>query len=169
MEKSCKDFERMLIDYADNQLSQVDANKVAKHLLECEECQKLLDALQKSLELAGVIWADNLAETENIRIPATETIKIHWSRYTTIAAGILLVVAVSVVWHTRTRPKANELTFAEVERKINESGSAAELLAATELLAGQPDEQAFVQQQYRYIVERYPQTTSAVKAKAKMQ
>jgi predicted negative regulator of RcsB-dependent stress response len=169
MEKSCKDIERMLVDYADNQLSQIDANKVAKHLVECKECRKLLDALQKSLELAGVIWADNLAETENIRIPATKTRKIHRSRYTAIAAGILLVVAVSVVWHTRTRPKVDELTFAEVERKINESGSAAELLAATELLAGQPDEQAFVQQQYRYIVERYPQTSSAVKAKAKLQ
>ena len=169
MEKSCKDIERMLVDYVDNQLSKVDANKVTKHLLECEECQKLLDALQKSLELAGVIWADNLAETENIRIPATKTRKIHLSRYAAIAAGILLVVAVSALWHTSTRPKVNELTFAEVERKINESGSAAELLAATELLAEQPDEQAFIQQQYRYIVQRYPQTSSAVKAKAKMQ
>ena len=169
MEKSCKDIERMLVDYVDNQLSKVDANKVTKHLLECEECQKLLDALQKSLELAGVIWADNLAETENIRIPATKTRKIHLSRYAAIAAGILLVVAVSAVWHTRTRPKVNELTFAEVERKINESGSAAELLAATELLAGQPDEQGLIQQQYRYIVQRYPQTSSAVKAKSKMQ
>jgi hypothetical protein len=169
MEKSCKDIERMLVDYADNQLSQIDANKVTKHLVECEECRKLLDALQKSLELAGVIWADNLAETENILIPATKTRKIHLSRYAAIAAGILLVVAVSAIWQTRTRPKVNELTFAEIERKINESGNAAQLLAATELLAGQPDAQGLIQQQYRYIVERYPQTSSAVKAKAKMQ
>ena len=169
MEKSCKDIERMLVDYADNQLSQTDVNKVTQHLVECEECRKLLDALQKSLELTGVIWADNLAETENIRIPAIKTRKIHWSRYTTIAAGILLVVAVSVVWHTRTRPNVNELTFAEIERKITESGNAAKLLAATELLARQPDTQALIQQQYCYIVERYPQTNSAVKAKLKMQ
>jgi predicted anti-sigma-YlaC factor YlaD len=169
MEKSCKDIEQMLVDYADGQLSQNDSSKVAEHLAQCKECRKLLAAMQKSLELVGVIWADNLTETENIGIPSAKTGKFHWSRYAVIAASILLVATASVMWHTLTRPKENELTFAEIERKINESGSAAQLLAATELLAGQPDAQTLIQQQYRYIVERYPQTSSAVKAKSKIQ
>jgi anti-sigma factor RsiW len=171
MKKSCKDIEQMLVDNADGQLSQSDSSMVAKHLAECEECRKLLDALQKSLELAGVIWADNLAETENIRIPVAKTRKIHWLRYAAIAASILLAVSAFIVWRTLTKPAkaVKEPSFAEIERKINESGSAAQLLAATELLAGQPDAQAFIQQQYRYIVQRYPQTSSAVKAKSKIQ
>jgi hypothetical protein len=169
MEKSCKDIEQMLVDYADNQLSQNDSSTVVEHLAECEECRKLLAALQESLELAGVIWAERMTEIENNRIPAAKTRKIRRPRYATIAASILLAATASVVWYALTRPKANELTFAEIERKINESGNAAQLLAATELLAEQPDEQAFIQQQYRYIVERYPQTSSAIKAKSKMQ
>ena len=169
MEKSCKDIERMLVDYVDNQLSKVDANKVTKHLLECEECQKLLDALQKSLELAGVIWADNLAETENIRIPATKTRKIHLSRYAAIAAGILLVVAVSVVWRTSTRPKVNELTFAEVERKINESGSAAQLLAAADLLSSQPGGQQYAVQRYNDVIASFPETNQSAEARRHLQ
>ena len=71
MKKSCKDIKEMLVDYADSQLSQTDSSKVAEHLAKCQECRKFLDALQKSLELTSIIWADGLAEIENIRIVAT--------------------------------------------------------------------------------------------------
>lgn len=169
MEKSCKDIEQMLIDYADEQLPPDDSNKVAGHLAKCEKCQKLLDALQKSLELAGVIWADSLTEIENIRIPAVKTRKIHWTRYTAIAASILVVATTSIVWHTLTRPKVSELTFAEIERKISESGSAARLLAAAELLSDNPNAQTIVKQQYQYIVETYPGTAASAKAKLHIQ
>jgi len=168
MEKSCEDIEQMLADYADGQLSPDDSNKVTEHLAKCEECRKLLDALQKSLELAGVIWADNLAETKNIRIPAAKIKKIRWSRYAAIAASILLVTTASVVWHTLTRPKASEPTFAEIERKITESASAARLLAAAELLNDNPKTETIVKQQYQHIVETYPETAAAAKAKLRI-
>jgi hypothetical protein len=169
MEKSCKDMEIMLVDYADGQLSQIDANKIKEHLSECQECRKLLTTLQKSLELAGVIWSDGLAETENTRIPAAKTRKIHWTRCTAIAASILIAATASVVCLTLTRPREHKLTFTEIERKITESGSAAQLLAAAELLSNNPDAENIVKQQYQYIVETYPQTSSAIKAKSKMQ
>lgn len=168
MEKSCKDIEQILVDYADEQLSQNDSDKVAEHLAKCEECQKLLTALQQSLELAGVIWADGLSDSENIRIKAIKTRKIRWSRYAVIAASILLVTTASVVWHTFTRPKTSELTFAEIERKITESGSAARLLAAAELLSDNPEAETIVKQQYLHIVETYPETTAASKAKLRI-
>ena len=53
-------------------------------------------------------------------------------------------------------------------RSINESGSAARLLAATELLTEYPDAKAIVKEQYRYIVEIYPETAAAAKAKSKI-
>jgi len=166
MGKSCKDIEIMLVDYADGQLSQNDSNKVAEHLSKCEECRKLLDALQKSLELVGVIWADSLAE--NISIPTAKTRNTRWPRYAAIAASILLVTTASVVWHTFTLPKANEPTFAEIEHKITESGSAARLLAAAELLSENPKAETIVKQQYQHIVETYPETAAAAKAKLRI-
>lgn len=168
MEKSCEHFEQMLVDYADGQLSPSDSNKMAEHLAQCQKCQKLLDALQKSLDLAGIIWADSLEETENIRIPAAKTRKNRWSRYAAIAASILIIATTSVVWHTLTRPKGGELTFAEIERKIAESGSAARLLAAAEMLGDNPEAETSVKQQYRHIVETYPETAAATKAKLRI-
>jgi len=160
----CEDIEQMLVDYTDGQLSQSDSSKVAEHLAKCEECRKILVALQKSLELTGIIWADGLVETENIRIPAVKARNIRWSRYAAIAASILLVTTASVMWHALTRPKASELTFSEIERKITESGSAARLLAAAELLGENPNAETIIKQQYKYIVETYPETAAAAKA-----
>jgi anti-sigma factor RsiW len=168
MEKFCKSIEQMLVDYADGQLSPSDSSMVAKHLATCEHCRKMLDGLQKSLELAGVIWADAHTETENIRIPVTKNRKRRWLRYAAIAASILVVATASVVWHTLTRPKVNELMFAEIERKIIESGNAARLLAAAELLSENPKAETIVKQQYQHIVETYPETTAATKAKLRI-
>jgi predicted anti-sigma-YlaC factor YlaD len=169
MEKSCKEIEQMLVDYADGQLSQGDSSKVAEHLTQCENCRQLYSGLQKSLELTGVIWADSLVETENIRISDTQARKIRWPRYVAIAASILLVATATVVWHTLTKPKVSELTFAEIERKITESGNAARLLAAAELLSENHGAETIVKQQYRHIIKTYPETTAAAKAKMRIQ
>ncbi len=170
MERSCEEIREMLVDYTDGQLSPDEANEVAEHLRKCENCQKMLEALQKSLELAEVVWADGLAETKEIRAPIPHKArKIHWPRYAAVAAGILLVVTTSIVWRTLMRPAKKELSFAEIERKITESGSAARLLAAAELLAEYPDAETIVKKQYRYIVETYPETSAAAKAKLKIQ
>jgi hypothetical protein len=168
MEKSCKDIEQMLVDYADGQLPQNDSSKVAEHLAKCQECLKVLDALQKSLCLAGIIWADSLAEAENIRTPAVKARKICWPRYAAIAASILLVATASVVWHTLTKPRESELTFAEIEHKITESGNAARLLAAAELLGDNPETETIVKQQYQHIIDTYPETAAAAKAKLRI-
>ena len=167
MEKSCKDIEEMLVDYADGQLSPEDSSKVAEHLAKCDSCRKIHKALQRSLELAGVIWADGLVETREIRIPISRTaMKIRWPRYAAVAASILLVVITSAVWRALVRPAEKELTYADIERKIIESGNAARLLAAAELLSKYPEAENIVKQQYRYIVERYPETLAAAKAKS---
>ncbi len=168
MEKSCEDIEQMLVDYADEQLLPSDSSMVAEHLATCEHCRNKLYGLQKSLELARVIWADAHTETENIRIPAAKIRKIRWSRYAAIAASILVVATTSIVWRTLVKPKGSELTFAEIERKITKSGSAARLLAAAELLSENPKAETIVKQQYRHIVETYPETAAATKAKLRI-
>jgi predicted anti-sigma-YlaC factor YlaD len=169
MKKACEEIEGMLVDYADGQLPPGQSSVVAEHLTNCEHCRKLLDGLRKSLELAGVIWADGLAQTKAIRFPISrKTKKLRWSRYAAIAASILFVVTTSVFWHTFVRPKDTELTFAEIESKITESGSAARLLTAADLLAKSTDTKDIAKRQYHYVVERYPGTPAAAEAKLRI-
>ena len=170
MASSCKEIEQMLVDYADGRLSPGESSKVAAHLAKCQDCRRSLEALQRSLELAGIIWEDGLAETETIRIPIPKKArKFHWPLYAAVAAGILFVVAISGMWKVLVGPTEKEPTFAEIEQKINESASAARLLAAADLLAKYPDVESIVKQQYRYIVETYPQTPAAAEAKLRIE
>jgi predicted anti-sigma-YlaC factor YlaD len=170
MEKSCKNIEEMLVDYADGQLSPDESNQVAEHLEKCEHCRKILKALNKSLVLAEAIWEDGLAETEDIRILIPGKLRlIPWTRYAAAAAGIILLLTTSVLWQTLMKPVQKEINFTEIERSITEAGTAARLLAATELLTEFPDAKSIVDKQYRYIVETYPETSAAEKAKLKIQ
>jgi len=138
-------------------------------LAECEHCQRTLEALQSSLELAEVIWEDGLGAAKEIRIPIPfKARKIRWPRYAAVAASILLVVTTSVTWRAWVRPAKKELSFTEIERRITESGTAARLLTAAELLAEYPDAQSIVKEQYRYIIQTYPETSAANKAKLKI-
>jgi len=169
MERSCEDIREMLVDYADGQLSPNKSNKVAEHLAKCQHCQKMLEALQKSLELAGVIWEDGLGDAKEIRAPILgKPRKIRWPRYAAVAAGILLVLTTSIVWRRLVKPTRKEVSFADIERRITESASAARLLAAAELLTEYPDAQSIVKEQYRYIIQTYPETSAANKAKLKI-
>jgi predicted anti-sigma-YlaC factor YlaD len=169
MEKSCEKIEEMLVDYADRQLKSGESNQVAEHLEKCEHCRKILETLQRSLKFAEIIWADGLTETKEIRAPKYgKARKIPWCRYAAAAAGITLLLTTSILWRALIRPAEKEINFADIERRITEAGSAARLLAATELLADYPDNETIVKQQYRYIIQTYPETTSATEAKLKM-
>ncbi len=168
MKESCDNFAEMLVDYADCRLSAEQSAKVAEHLTECDHCRRLLDGLHRSLELAQVIWQDNLSQTETIRIAApARTRRRSWSRYA--AAAILIVSAISITSHIINKPAKDQPTFAEIERKITEAGNAARLLAATDLLGGYSDAETIVKQQYRRIAERYPDTSAANRARLQVE
>lgn len=170
MQESCEQFERLLVDYADGELSPPESPMVAEHLTKCERCRATLHALTESLSLTGAIWQDGLARTQDIH-PAIPT-KVHrvkWARYAAIAAGIVIVGGLLAIWNASTRPREAGPTLAEMERRITECDRAARLLAAAELLADHPDAESISKRQYRYIVETYPQTPAAAKAKPKIQ
>lgn len=170
MDKACEDIQKLLVDYADGGLSPGQSGEVTSHLEQCENCRELLGALQKSLGLAEVVWADGLAETEAVEIPVQPKIRnIHWLRYAAVAASIFIVVATSLLLRGVNRPKEPVLSFEEIEKQVNDSANAARLLAATELLAEYPDSKEIVEQQYRYIVRAYPDTLTAEKIRLKIQ
>ena len=148
MQKLCEQIEKLLIDYSDGELSPSESSDVAEHLAKCECCRRAVEALQRSLELAGIVWADGLEQIRGAGLPKIRGVRrFRWRRYAAIAAGILIVTGISIVSRTPTRPQQAEPTFAEIEREIEESGRAARLLAATELLAKCPDTQKFVKNQ----------------------
>jgi hypothetical protein len=60
-------------------------------------------------------------------------------------------------------------SFAEIERSIMDEGTAARLLAATDLLGSKPHTRDMVKSQYEYIVVHYPDTKAAAAAKMKIQ
>jgi len=169
MEKSCEQIEKLLVDYADGELSPSESSDVAEHLSKCEACRRTVVALQRSLDLAGIVWADGLEEIKGVGLPRTSGVsRFKWRRYAAAVAGILVVAAISIVCVTRTTPKQAEPTFAEIERQIDESGRAARLLAAAEMLADCPSAKSIVKQQYRYIAETYPRTPAAAQAKLRI-
>jgi anti-sigma factor RsiW len=168
MKESCDNFAEMLVDYADGCLSAEQSSMVADHLSECDDCRTLLEALRKSLELAQVIWEDNLSQTEAIRIPApARTRRRSWPRYA--AAAILIVSAIFVTSRIMEKPAKNQPTLAEIEGRINEAGNAAQLLAAADLLRGCSETEGIARQQYCRIVETYPDSPAASKAKLRVQ
>ena len=168
MKGPCDNFAELLVDYGDGLLPAEQSAKVADHLSECGHCRKLVDGLNRSLELAQVIWEDNLSQSETIRIPApARTSRRSWLRYA--AAAILIVSAVSVTSLIMNKPARSEPTLAEIERRITEAGSAARLLAAADLLGGYSEAETIVKQQYRRIVETYPDTSAASKAKLQVE
>jgi anti-sigma factor RsiW len=170
MQKSCEDIAEMLVDYTDERLPPSESAKVGKHLAKCESCRATVKALQESLNLAKVIWEDGLAEIDTVRVPTVRRLaRSRWREYAAVAASILMVIGVSALWRAMTRPEEVKPTFAEVEQRIQQAGSAARLLAAAELLAEYPDAQPIMQRQYRYIVDTYPQTPAGARAKLRTQ
>ena len=167
-EMSCKEIEQMLVDYADRQLSPSQSSEVAEHLVGCQRCSDVLKALQRSLELAQVVWEDGWADAQAIHISKrVKTGEIPRWAYAT-AAAVLAVAACWVFWHYLNRPAPQALTVAEIERRIADEGMAARLLATAELLAAKPYAEELVKSQYNYIVERYPSTEAAATAKTRI-
>jgi hypothetical protein len=172
IEKSCQDIENALVDYSDGLLSHEENTLISQHLETCEKCRKLFNALKHSLELSNTIWEDNLSDIEKIKISVSQKVKkIHLLRYTSIAASILIAISAAILWCSYHKPteKPPELTFEQIEKNINDSANAARLLAATELLAKNPDNKEIVENGYRYIARMYPDTTAAKKIKLKIE
>jgi len=69
----------------------------------------------------------------------------------------------------RTGISREQALAVEIKRKISESGDAARLLAAAELLSKYPEAENSVKQRYRHIVKTYPETTAAAEARQKIQ
>lgn len=160
MKTSCKEFADRLVDYLDDELPEDEARRMAQHLATCDGCRRTAQALERSLGLAQVIWSDNLGGSESAAPPAPVrgTRRI---RFYAVAASILIAAATLTIIIPDGRQKRISIRFDEVERQIVRAGAAAELLAATRILARCEGTEAMVERQHQFILQEYAGTPAA--------
>jgi anti-sigma factor RsiW len=83
-----------------------------------------------------------------------------------VAASILLVAGGSFLWVFHQTPPRTPVALEEVQHQVARAGVAAELLAATRLVAQCEGTESIVQRQYRYILSEYAGTPAAESIKA---
>jgi anti-sigma factor RsiW len=190
---TCEELADRIVDYVDGELPPDEAGTVARHLSECPRCRQTASDLRQSLGLAKVIWEDNLADATAIRddavgagpraCPSSEgnrgglplrcphghtanQLRRAGFYALAVAASILLVVGVLVRPILRQSPREQPLLAEQIERQVARAGRAAQLLAATRIVAQCEGTESVVEQQYRYILREYGDTPTAESIKA---
>ena len=165
-----------LVAYSEGDLSPSQAEQVAEHIANCQDCQAMAEALQRSLHVTQVIWKTGEAQWPKTRLlERFQSSKWSFRKVAAVAASILMVLGAGAVWLMLSRPterasiSREQALAVEIKRKIADSGDAARLLAAAELLSKYPKAESSVKQRYRHIVETYPETTAAAEARQKIQ
>jgi len=162
--ETCQAIEEQLVDFADDALTGADTARVREHVEQCPHCRAMAEALRQSLQCAEVIWRDNADPVVRAgALPAQ-----RWP-YVAAAAGILLAVGTLLYRPTPRAPAPSAPTLAEIENRIATSGRAARLLARIDQLETQASLRDVAASQYRYLVEKYPDTTAAAAARLKLE
>jgi len=174
---TCADIREKLVAYSDGELSVEEKAQVEEHLTACEVCREELQALERSLELAGTIWQDQEAELSDIEPlnlgRRSRRLELRWA---TLAASILIALGGVLIWQAISPPEKQivptpatpEPTFAEIEQAVNRATDAAILFASADILANQPNGQTYAMERYEYLISKYTETEYAQKAKLRL-
>jgi anti-sigma factor RsiW len=164
---SCEELADRIVDYADGELPAQEAQIVARHLSECPRCRQTANDLERSLGLARILWQDNLADVA-AAAPVRRSWKVHrGSLYAlAVAASVLFAAGVLMLPVLRQSPRDQTITPEQIEGQVARVGTAAELLAATRIVAQCEGTESIVQRQYRYILREYADTPAAASIRA---
>ena len=94
-----------LVAYADGELPSSETKRIAEHIATCPDCQAVIEALERSLQMTQAIW-----QTGEAQWPKTQQIEgfrlSKWSfrNVAAVAASILLVFGAGTVWRVLSRP-----------------------------------------------------------------
>jgi putative zinc finger protein len=176
-DKPCDNIRDMLVAFSDGELSVEDKAQVEEHVATCEACREELQALERSLELAGTIWQDQEAELAEIKPLNFGSKSRRWElRRAALAATILIALGGILIWqaispqekHVVSIPPIPEPTPAEIERAVNRAADAAILFASADIIANQPHGQTYAMERYEYLISNYAETEYAQKAKLRL-
>ena len=179
-EHICRDISyETLVAYADGELPPSETEQITKHIARCENCQTILSALQRSLQVTQVIW-----QTDEAKWPKKHSFKKpilnRWliKRLAAVAASILLVFGVGVMRRLlyrpseqirpiRPEPMANEID--KIEIQVHRAAVAAQMLAVADMLAAQPGGEQFAVKRYDYVIKSFPERNESKLAKLRLQ
>ncbi len=164
--RTCEEIRDQLVDYADGELAEAEAQEVKEHLAECPACRDLVRSLQRSLDLAQAIWLDNLQDSASTPVAHGRWAMGPWTRYLGLAAGILIALSGLLVLCFVQKPAERTPTYVQIEEQTTRYAAAARLLVATQILAGCEDAGPLVARQRQYILNNYPDTPAAAKLRA---
>lgn len=160
MNGPCKEFADRIVDYADGELPEGEAQAVARHLAACEPCRRTAEALDRSLGQAKTLWSDNLDDrgesTRSAAVPRFPRIRVY-----AVAASVLIAASGVLFTVADRHPHPSAIRIEDVERQVAKAGAAAQLLAATQILAQCEGTESIVKEQRRYILSNYADTPVA--------
>jgi anti-sigma factor RsiW len=164
--------EEKLVAFADGQLQPSESAEVSEHISQCESCAAMVDALQRSIELVTSSWAAEQAKWPKWRLPDKSGPK-RWPmrRMTAVAAGILLLLGVGLIWRMLSepaKPTPTDRTVAHLRQTVIRAGHAAQMLAVADLLTRQPGGREHARDRYMEITKRYAGTECARQAKLRL-
>ena len=174
----CKEIPvEALVDYADDELPDDERAQLCEHLEKCDACRARLEALERSLQLAKLIWQDAEARNPNAHVPSRPKSKVFASPWRlAIAASVLFAVVEFLerhFFHEQGRPSVSKpvqhATLEEIENHVMRAGLAAQLFATAEVLDKLEGGQAAAEKQYAYITERYSDTEQAGQARRRLE
>jgi anti-sigma factor RsiW len=163
MNGPCEEYADKIVDYIDGELPEAEAESVAQHLAECERCRQMVQALDRSLGLAKALWSDNRGGSGKRSLRSLPM--VHRTHRTigklACAASILLVASLLALVIPNHYPQEPSIRLEDLERQVARAGTAAELLAATRIVAQCEGTECIVERQYRYILREYANTPAA--------
>lgn len=184
--RTCEALTGTLVDYVDGELPPAERAVVERHLAGCQTCRATVTDLRRSLAAAERLWQDAEAQLAAVRMPSRRPTRLPWARAAGLVAGLLVLVSALLAWQWLGRSNApgpmaqgppnmapplsgdGDLTFAQLQERIEAAGDSARLLAATDHLAGQPGAEEVVRRQYAFIVEMYGDTNAGKTARARL-
>jgi anti-sigma factor RsiW len=168
MDKKCdKISQEQLVAFADGELSLDEAKGVSEHLSQCVGCRAMVGALEKSLEIVRDSWDQEHAKWPNDFEPRLRLQRRRVLRFGAVAASILLVVGLGLIWRMTSEPERPQ-TQAQIEQLVMQEGIAAQMLAVGDLLAKQPGGREYARERYKEIIKSFSRTVYAEQAKLRI-
>ena len=169
VEMSCVEIRDLLVDFADDELDQVQTESVSLHVSACDKCRSELHRLRRSLVLARSSWEGLASE----RAVSTTRVTTHRAlRYVAVLAAAGLLVAVGI-WQLGIRPEGRRGEVvqvrepavleddARIERAIHREERAARLAASMNLLLAEQGLEREGRQVKQDLLTRYSDTIVA--------